>query len=46
MALDNFFADGEADTGASELFPFVEPLEHAKNSFKVLWIDAESIVLN
>ena len=36
VPLGNLLADGQADAGAGELFALVQPLEHAKNLFKVL----------
>jgi hypothetical protein len=44
VALDDFLADGQPDASASELIPFVQPLEHAENPFEVLRIDSQAVV--
>src|ERR1700687_4903704 len=41
---DDLLADGQSDAGAGKLFPFVQPLEHAKNLFEVLRINPQSVV--
>src|SRR5664279_4317507 len=46
MTLNDLLADGQSYTGAGELFAFVQPLEHAKNSFEVPRIDSQSVVLH
>ena len=33
-------------TGAREFLPLMQPLEHAKNSFKILRVDSQSVVLH
>src|ERR1700726_2902278 len=46
VSLDDFFADGQSNPGAGELFPFVQPLEHAENSFEILRIDSNPVVFH
>jgi hypothetical protein len=46
VALDDFLADGQSDAGPVELFPFVQPLEHAKNPLEVLRLNSQSVVLH
>ena len=46
MPLDDLLADGQANAGTGELFPFVQPLEHAENLFEVLRLNSESVVLH
>src|SRR6185437_3924329 len=46
VPFDDLLADGQADAGAGKLFPLVQPLEHAKNLFKVLRINSQSVVFH
>ena len=46
VPLDNLLADGQAYAGAGELFPLVQPLEHAENLFEILRVNSQSVVLH
>ena len=46
VPFDDLLADGQSDAGAGKLFPLVQPLEHAKNLFKVLRIDSQPVVFH
>ena len=46
VPFDDLLADGQSDAGAGKLFPLVQPLEHAKNLFKVLRINSQSVVFH
>ena len=45
VPLDDLLADRQADAGAGELFPLVQPLEHAEDPFEVLRLDSQPVVL-
>ena len=46
MPLNNFLADGQANPGAGELVPFVQPLKHSEYLVEVLRIDSQPVVLH
>ena len=46
MPLDDLLADGQSYAGATILFAFVQPLEHAENSSEVLRVNSDSVVLH
>ena len=45
MALDNFFANGQANAGTGIFIAGVQPLEDNKNSFGIFLFYANAIVL-
>jgi len=46
VLLDDLFTDGQPYAGTSELFPPVQPLEHAEYLFEVLGFNSQSVVLH
>jgi len=46
VPLDDLAADGQTDAGAGVFLTGVEPLEHLKDPFEVLALDANSVVLD
>jgi hypothetical protein len=44
MPLDDFFANGKADTCARVLLPGVEPLKDHKDALGIFRVDADAIV--
>ena len=46
MAFYDLAADGQADAGTGVILAGMEPLKHLKNTFKVLWLDADPVILD
>jgi hypothetical protein len=46
VPLNDFLADGQANPGARELVPFVQPLKHSEYFVEVLRIDSQTVVVH